>query len=388
MIVELHLIQNFAPANLNRDDTGSPKDCVFGGHRRARISSQSQKRAIRTLFGEEQLLPADARGERTKRLAEAIGDSLAAAGRNADQAKYVGVRVVESLGIKMDAKRPEETSYLVFVGAGEIERLAAIGGEQWDSLVAGFEPGDKKAKKPELPKDVAAQARTAIDGKRAADIALFGRMLADLPDRNRDAAAQVAHAISVNRVEVEFDFFTAVDDLKDRAQEDEDAGAGMLGTIEFNSACFYRYFNVDLGQLSVNLGGDKDLMEATLRAYLDAAVRALPTGKQNTFAAHQNPSLILSVVRDRGLQSFANAFVEPVRADQRGDLVANAVGKLDDFLGRQITMYGDAEGTRRIACVDSAYTPNLKGFPGQEQHAVVPSFAQLIDQTVAAALPN
>lgn len=386
MIVELHLIQNFAPANLNRDDTGSPKDCTFGGYRRARISSQSQKRAIRSLFAEEQLLPADALGARTKRLLEAISDSLTAAGKDPEQAVFVASRILEALKIKMDSKRPEETSYLVFIGADEVNRLSEIGSERWDELLAGFEPGNKKAKKPELPKDVAARAKAAIDGYRAADVALFGRMLADIPDRNRDAAAQVAHALSVNRVEIEFDFFTAVDDLKDRSQADEDAGAGMLGTIEFNSACFYRYFNVDFGQLGRNLGNDPELIEAALRAYLRAAVLALPTGKQNTFAAHQQPSLIMSVVRDRGLQSLANAFVKPIDADRTSDLVANAVGALDSFLARQTAMYGDAETTVRFAAIDGLYADRMTAFAAQPNHTVSPSMADLIDRTVSAVL--
>lgn len=384
MIVELHVVQNIAPANLNRDDTGSPKDCVFGGHRRARISSQSQKRAIRGLFAEEQLLPADALGARTKRLIEAVSDSLAAAGRPREQAEYVSSRVVEALGIKMDNKRPVETSYLVFVGTDEIERLAAIGAEQWDGLITGFDPANKKAKKPELPKDVATRARAAIDGKRAVDIALFGRMLADLPDRNRDAAAQVAHAISVNRVEIEFDFFTAVDDLKDARQRDEDAGAGMLGTVEFNSACFYRYFNVDLGQLSINLGGDRDLVKAALEAYLRASVMALPTGKQNSFAAHQPPSLMLTVVRDRGCQSLANAFVDPINATaNRPDLIANAIAALDTYLGRMTILFEDAPTTKRFVALDPAYGNTLTAL----KDAQVSSFGRLLDVTVAAALP-
>ena len=343
----------------------------------------AQKRAIRTLFSEQQLIPEDARGERTKRLVSAITARLTRSGRPEEIASYVAGRVVEALGIKMDSKRPAETSYLVFVGSGEIEQLADIASSHWDGLAAGFDPGDKKAKKPELPKNVASQARTAIDGRRAVDIALFGRMLADLPDRNRDAAAQIAHALSVNRVEVEFDFFTAVDDLKDASQIHEDSGAGMLGTIEFNSACFYRYFNVDLDQLSVNLGGDRALVESALRAYLRASVMALPTGKQNSFAAHQAPSFIHTVVRERGLQSLANAFVRPVSAMPGEDLVEKSVSALDNYLGRLTEMYGDAESTRRVVCLDSAYGGKLANL----KHAQVAAFETLIEQTVAAALP-
>lgn len=387
MIVELHLIQNFAPANLNRDDTGSPKDCVFGGYRRARISSQAQKRAIRAMFGEDQLVPLEARGERTKRLAGAIAERLIANGRDVEQAAYVAAGVLESLKIKMDSKNPEETSYLVFVGADEIASLVSIAEAKWDDLSDGFVPGSKKAKRGEIPKEVAKQAKDAIDGKRAVDIALFGRMLADLPDRNRDAAAQVAHALSVNRIEIEFDFFTAVDDLKNRTQADEDAGASMLGTVEFNSACFYRYFNVDLGQLAKNLGDDAELIDAALRAYLRSAVLALPTGKQNSFAAHQAPSLILAIVRKSGLQSLANAFVNPIRANGEGDLIGNAIAAMNNFLGRQIAMYGNDDFTMRIACVDGAYAHRLGDFADSSNHAIVPSLQQLIEQTVEAALP-
>lgn len=383
MIVELHLLQNFAPANLNRDDTGSPKDCVFGGYRRARLSSQAQKRAIRERFSVDATLPAGVIGKRTKRLSDAIAAGLTTAGRPELESQYVANRMIEALGIKPDSKRPDETSYLVFIGVDEIERLTRVAEEHWESLVVGVDPADKKAKKPELPKEVVAPARSAIDGRRAVDIALFGRMVADLPDRNRDAAAQVAHAISVNRVEVEFDFFTAVDDLKNPHLRDDDAGAGMLGTIEFNSACFYRYFNVDLDQLSVNLGGDRELVEAALRAYLNSAIEALPTGKQNSFAAHQPASLVLAIVRERGLQSLANAFVKPVTPWRDNDLIASSVHALDRYLGRLDAMYGDTGITNRIAAVDDEYSRQIEFL----KEARVERVADVVERAVAAALP-
>jgi CRISPR system Cascade subunit CasC len=287
MIVELHLLQNFAPANLNRDDTGSPKDCEFGGYRRARISSQAQKRAIRDLFVGNELIPEANRGQRTARLVEAVSTRLAERGRDSELSRQVSSAVIGALGIKMNDKRPEETSYLVFAGSDEINALADIGDGQWDALVSALTSATQSKKKFELPREVAAEAKRAIDGKKAVDVALFGRMLANLPDNNqRRAASQVAHALSVNRVSMEFDFFTAVDDLKDASLREEDAGAGMLGTIEFNSSCFYRYLNVDVDQLLANLAGDRGLAETTVRAYLTAAIMAIPTGKQNTTPRH------------------------------------------------------------------------------------------------------
>src|SRR5712671_533258 len=128
-------------------------------------------------------------------------------------------------------------------------------------------------------------------------------MLADLPENNVDAACQVAHAISTNKIHsMEMDYYTAVDDLK----PDDTAGADMIGTVEFNSACFYRYANLDLHQLKVNLQDDADLTKKTAEAFLKAFVNAIPTGKQNTFAAQQKPSLVFAVVRTGGPMSLAN----------------------------------------------------------------------------------
>ncbi|MCC6313006.1 MAG: type I-E CRISPR-associated protein Cas7/Cse4/CasC [Thermomicrobiales bacterium] len=364
MIVELHLLQNFAPANLNRDDTGSPKDCEFGGYRRARISSQAQKRAIRTLFRERQLLPAESLGQRTTRLGEAIAASLVEAGKPADAAQFAAGNLIEALGIKANSKRPEETSYLVFAGADEMAALAGIAENHWETLTAGFAPGAerKKAKKTELPKEIASEAKRALDGHRAADIALFGRMIADLPDRNRDAASQVAHAISTNRVSMEFDFFTAVDDLK-AANEAEDAGAGMLGTVEFNSSCFYRYANLDIHQLVKNLGGDRDLAMETIRAFMIGAIEAIPTGKQNTFAAHQPPSFLLATVSERAPLSLANAFLGPVAPKGNEDLMARSIAALDGYWGRMAALY-DLDGVKLTVAVDPAYEHALSVLTG------------------------
>ena len=160
----------------------------------------------------------------------------------------------------------------------------------------------KKAAKGSVPPEISKALQKVLDGGKAADLALFGRMLADLPEKNRDASSQVAHAISTHKVGVEFDFFTAVDDLK----PEDTAGSDHLGTVEFNSACFYRYVNVNIDKLKENLQGDEDLTKATIEAFIRAAVEAIPTGKQNSFATHEKPSFVLAVVRDAGMCSLAN----------------------------------------------------------------------------------
>jgi CRISPR system Cascade subunit CasC len=336
-LLELHILQNFAPSNLNRDDTGSPKDAIFGGVRRARISSQSLKRAMRMYVRQEKLLDARHFSERSKRFAEEIGTRL----KN-DQRSDETIQAVVSLafgGMGLKVKDDGKTEYLIFLGASELDTIAGIIEKHWDDLAKSLEtpaPGDgKKAKdakrvaKGAVPEEVRKALEHAIrdrgEGGDAVDVALFGRMLADLPEKNQDAACQVAHALSTNKVEREFDFYTAVDDLK----PDDNAGADMLGTVEFNSACYYRYACLDLEKLKQNLQGDSELLEQGLRAFLRAAIFAAPSGKQNSFAAHNPPSFMAFTVRQEASpRNLANAFEQPARPKGENTLTMESLEKL------------------------------------------------------------
>ncbi len=380
MFIELHLLQNFAPSNLNRSDTGSPKDCEFGGYRRARISSQCLKRAMRDLFNNGALIKSAIDGNssddveqrnqdiknnlavRTKRLVDEIGKRLVPSDLTDEEAKNAKLdeakRVVEAAlsGVKLTVKENSKTQYLLFLGKAEIERIVELCQEHYDVLKASGTPTPtaeaqmgkrgsakdaKKAAKDAVPKELQKAFEGALNGGKAVDLALFGRMLADLPHKNVDAAAQVAHAISTNKTGTEFDFYTAVDDLRPEDTE----GADMLGTIEFNSACFYRYANVDFTQLLAkpNLDGDEELARDAVEAFVRAAVLAVPTGKQNSMAAQNPPSFVLAVARKSGLWSLANAFVKPVRPDSKGDLVENSIKELGGYWGQLTRMYGDGE---------------------------------------------
>ncbi|MFO7271856.1 MAG: type I-E CRISPR-associated protein Cas7/Cse4/CasC [Sphaerobacter thermophilus] len=387
MFVELHIIQNFAPSNLNRDDTGAPKDCQFGGYRRARISSQALKRAIRMTFSKENLLPEERRAQRTKRVAGALIERLVARGKDAAEAAAVVEAAIQGIGLSFEKPKEgdteKKTQYLLFLGQREINALADVCLAHWDTLVdvapnadAASERDAKKAKKANkaaLPKQVQQAVLDALDG-RSADVALFGRMLADLPEKNIDAASQVAHAISTHRVATEFDFYTAVDDLK----PDDTAGADMLGTVEFNSACFYRYSNIDLDQLVDNLGGDVDLARATVEAFLWASIHAIPTGKQNSMAAQNPPSFVMAVVRDRGLWSLANAFVNPVAPAHDGDLIERSVDALEAYWSNLVRVYGGE--LRGTWCIN--VNPRELG-PLEELR--VDTFEELVDAVVTAA---
>ena len=342
MIIELHMLQNFAPSCLNRDDTNSPKECEFGGYRRARISSQCIKRSIREYFKSASLIPPENLAKRTLRLVDDLTQRIVIQGKPEEQARQVVKKVIQGINLGLDDK--DRTQYLIFIGDEEIARMADLIMGQWDALASSVEEGgtDKKKKKDESLKGFS----DILTGGKAADLALFGRMLADLPEKNIDAACQVAHAISTSKIGVEFDFYTAMDDLK---KPEEEPGAGMMGTVEFNSACFYRYANINYAQLKRNLGDDKELAQKTVEAFIRAAVNAIPTGKQNSFAAQNPPSFVFAVVRDSGAWSLANAFAKPVWVGDSGDLVQKSIDALLDYWDKLVKVYDDKDIKEKVA---------------------------------------
>lgn len=348
MQIEIHLIQNFAPSNLNRDDTGSPKDCEFGGYRRARVSSQCWKRAVREHFQDAGLFPPEQLAVRSRRLAAELASLLAQSRPSASPADCAAVAAsaLKTLGVSLSKDNEEETrtSVLLFLGRDQIDTLAARCLQHWDELLAAA--GKKKDAK--LPKEVVSALKDSLNASRAVDLALFGRMIAEDPDRNVDAACQVAHAISTHKVSVEFDYFTAVDDLGRK----EDTGAGMLGTQEFNSACFYRYANINFPQLLNNLQGDRPLALRAVRAFLQSFIVAIPKAKQNSSAAQCLPAFVMVVVRSAGLWSLANAFAEPARVDGKG-LIANSIAALSAHWQELTALYGASQiSATHVACGD------------------------------------
>lgn len=377
MLVELHILQNFAPSNLNRDDTNSPKDCTFGGFRRARISSQCIKRAIRT----EPSFSTSVEGKvgvRTKRVHERLTSQLVDKGRDKGEALERTRRALEAVGFKWDESH---TAVLLFVDDGELEAWAKVLDEHWDNLAGTVEKaeadtGGKKTKKKttkekkqaaaeQVPPETLKALKEAMASANleAVDIALFGRMVAEHTRMNVDAACQVAHAISTHAVELEMDFYTAVDDL----QPKEDTGAGMMGVVEFNSACFYRYAVIDLEQLKKNLQGAKGLSHTAAVAFLKSAVKAIPSGKQNSFAAQNRPDWVRVELRKNAPQSLVNAFAAPVSVKRRdGDLVAESINKVQEYATRLTEMFDDEDvpfvrtaTTRTDLCKDAIPVSNL-----------------------------
>jgi CRISPR system Cascade subunit CasC len=350
MLIQLHFLQNYAPSNLNRDETGSPKDAIFGGIRRGRISSQCLKRSIRrsTLFadafGGDNLL-----ATRTKRLPALINAALAGLGIDDEMRTAIVARVPEigQESDKTDTKKidPEkaETRQLIFMGAGEAETIAAklvdiyheVGSKKWSSL--------------KFDKNVT--ERLGGDLPRSVDVAMFGRMTTSSAFEDVQAAVQVAHALSTNALAQEFDYYTAVDDLSG------ESGAGMIGDIEFNSSTYYKYFNIHWEQLVHNLGGDTEVALQSVAALVQAAALAQPTGKQNGFAAQNLPDFILVEVSPLNLPvSYANAFLKPVRQTHAHSLLVQSVEELRAYVTRATTAY-DLQFDRAYLSMDDQDWP-------------------------------
>jgi CRISPR system Cascade subunit CasC len=378
-LIEIHALQNFAPSNLNRDDTGAPKDALFGGTRRARVSSQCLKRAVRQHFKslvEQNFLAPEDVAIRTKRVLEALVALLKENGR--DESESTEKVRLALAAIELSVKEGDKSEYLLFLGKREIQEVARIINEKWNSIAVAEAPGEgKKIRK--AKKDVANQAdpelKKALDkvfnGGKAVDVALFGRMLADMPEKNQDASCQVAHAISTHSVEREFDFYTAVDDRK----PEDTAGADMMGTVEFNSACFYRYAVVDWEKLVSNLQGDTDLAEKGLRAFIEGFVVAEPTGKQNTFAAHNPPEFVASSVRRNTYpRSLANAFETAIRVRKDESLTRVSAR----MLAQKAKILQTAFGGEEVIFVLDPAEAKVEGFG-----KVVASLEDLLNETLS-----
>ena len=328
--IQLHILTTYPPSNPNRDDLGRPKTARFGNSERMRISSQSLKRALRTSEAFRQGLNGKL-GERTQRLGRIIMDHLKGEGASEEQALAISRQIAEAFGkIKSENDaNPADIEQLAFIS--KQEKALAI---EWaDKAFAGEELPDKKA----LAKIILRRA----DG--AADIAMFGRMLADNPDYNREAAVQIAHAITTNRVTVENDFYTAVDDLKNPS---EDAGAGFIGELGFGSGVFYIYACINRDLLIENLDDNEELANAAIKALVEALATASPDGKKNSFAHGGRAEYILAEKGDQQPRTLAAAFLRHV---DKEDLMNASIARLEKFRTDMDKAYGTcADETRTM----------------------------------------
>lgn len=391
--VQVHLLTSYPPANLNRDDLGRPKTAMMGGEPRLRISSQSLKRAWRSSSafiekvssGEhiENVLIADQKipkntGIRSKQFAlEWIKKELLEENKKLlkdkksqemteEQADLWSKDISRAFGVA--EKASNELSQLVFVSGVELQGCKKLISQLSQYLVGHQKKTDESDEENEIynlfshikelqdersNKNKAEEIKKVDDkigkefrghilnlGKASVDMALFGRMLASAPEFNIEAAAQVAHAISVHSVTVEDDFFTAVDDLN---RGEDDAGAGHLGETEFAAGLFYLYVCIDKELLVGNLSGNEELADKTLGALIESAATVAPTGKQNSFASRARASYVLCETGNQQPRSLSVAFLDPV---QKGDMLNAAIKRLCDTMEKMDKVYGSCADER------------------------------------------
>lgn len=307
LYVDFHVLQTVPPSCINRDDTGSPKTAVYGGVLRARVSSQAWKHAMRKDFAENTLLDV---GKRTKKAAELVKEQILALDSELDADK-LAKKTLENTGIKSDDKG---TKALFFMSTAQAKALAVL-------AVEGV--ADKK------------QYKDALKAAPSVDMALFGRMVADDPSLNYDAAAQVAHSISTHAVKNEYDYFTAVDDC-----QTDSTGAGHLGTVEYNSSTLYRYATVNVLELAGQLGAEQ--AAETVRAFGEAFLFSMPTGKQNTFANRTLPDAVYVTLREDQPVNLCGAFERAVSRGEQGGYAEASKAALTQYAQQVYASFAEA----------------------------------------------
>lgn len=339
--IQLHMLTSYPPANLNRDDLGRPKTAKMGGVDRLRISSQSLKRAWRTSDLFQSALDGHI-GTRTKRAGIEVRDRLLELGVDEKNAKAWAQAIAKEFGKlkKEDKKKPDEDL--------NIEQLAHFSPKEWHAIMELAErlAGEKRAPGED---DLAILRKD----HQAVDIAFFGRMLADKPGYNLEAAVQVAHAISTHAVVIEDDYFTAVDDLN---RGEDDAGAGHIGDAGFAAGLFYLYVCINREQLIKNLNGDVDLANKSVGAFVEASAKVSPSGKQNSFASRAFASYLIAERGNQQPRSLSVSFLQPVRGD---DLLNESIARLE----RQKDLMDKAYG----ACAEAQKVMNIEKGEGTLQ---------------------
>jgi CRISPR system Cascade subunit CasC len=325
--LQLHFLTFYPPSNLNRDDLGRPKSAVIGGSTRLRISSQALKRTWRTSDVFKTTLDGHL-ASRTQRIGEVIHEHLLAAQVAPEKAVKITREIIAVFGKpKPEAdKAPLFTEQLAFISPEE--RAAAL--ELADRMVA-----DAKFDAKKQAGEILRRSDTA------ADLAMFGRMLADNPDYNREAAVQVAHAVTTHKTTIEDDYYTAVDDLK---KSSEDAGAGFLGEAGFGAGVFYLYACIDRDLLRQNLGGDDALAGLACAALVEAAAKVSPAGKQASFASRARAEYILAERGTAQPRALTAAFLKPVSEAEEGGMMVASIDKLTKLRAAFGQAYGDGDG--------------------------------------------
>ncbi|MFE7409382.1 type I-E CRISPR-associated protein Cas7/Cse4/CasC [Streptomyces laurentii] len=365
--IDVHILQTLPFSNVNRDDLGSPKTVTYGGTTRTRVSSQAWKRptrhAVEARIGQK--------ARRTRRIPLQVAKILTEErGWPEDLAELAGMQVVKSTESKLDLDDNATTASLLFLPDEAAGLLADIAEKHRDALEKAL--GTKAAAKPQLPKDEIHEILRSRNGS----IALFGRMLAEIPGAGVDGAVQVAHAFTTHATSVQADFFTAVDDIDQWAS---DAGSAHMNTGEYSSGVFYRYATVDLQDLTRNTGDPATARELA-GAFLTEFIQSMPGAKKNSTAPHSIPDLVHIAVRSDRPVSLAAAFEQPVQATRSGWAEPSRAA-LNDYATKARLLLGDAGLTH------SAYA-GVDDTPRQALGARVTSYPELVTGALAATFAD
>ncbi|MDO4671129.1 MAG: type I-E CRISPR-associated protein Cas7/Cse4/CasC [Aerococcus sp.] len=321
LFVEVHALQSVPPSCINRDDMGSPKTALYGGATRARVSSQSWKHAMRVMFTEE--FPEEQLGVRTKKLEDIVKNRLEE-GDNSESQLY----------LKIIKKVIPDNNVLMFIGKTAIDELVNKYSDIMDKYNSYLNDMTKKKAQEKAAEEIV----KVIKSNGSIDISLFGRMVANTPQLNVDACAQVAHAISTHAVENQFDYFTALDDVMDS----DNAGAAHLDTAEFNSSTLYRYTTVAIHDFNSKIKSiDSIDLGYIVKKYVEAFIKSMPTGKQNSYANRTLPSTVLVTFRTDQPINLVGAFEKPVVSD-RG-YMEESVERLANQYKNYSSMFGSPE---------------------------------------------
>ncbi len=320
--LQLHILTSYGPSNLNRDDLNRPKTAVIGGAQRLRISSQCLKRAWRTSDVFENALAGHI-GTRTKDMGKKVYQDLVNGGVKEKDAKEWAIKIASVFGKSKKENTQDPLKSL------EIEQLVHFNQDEISGIIALVNTviGRKKG-----PED--AELNLLKKNRSDADIAMFGRMLADAPKFNAEAAIQVSHAFTVHKAAVEDDYFSAVDDLN---SHEEHAGSGHIGEAEFGSGLYYLYICVDKTLLKENLAGNNSLVKNVLEALVETSATISPTGKQNSFASRSYASYILAEKGESQPRSLMGAFLKPILGN---DVLIESIQKLEDIRNKFNLVYG------------------------------------------------
>ncbi len=329
--IQLHMLTNYAPSNLNRDDLGRPKTAKMGGFDRLRISSQSLKRAWRTSELFEEVF-GDKLGIRTKRMGIEIYTYMCDNGVPEKKAKKWAQKIISKFGKLKKEKKDNPLTCL------EIEQLVHIAPKE-KALI--FSLADTLIKEDRDPEEK--ELELLRKDTEAVDIALFGRMLASDPKYNIEAAAQVAHAITVHRVSVEDDYFTAVDDLN---RHEEDSGSAHIGENSFGSGIFYIYICINKTLLIENLNNNQELANKAVRVLAEVASKVSPSGKQNSYASRARALYLMAEKGSQQPRQLSSAFLKPVGGI---DILRESINRIEMLRQNMEKVYGPcADGLRTM----------------------------------------